>query len=103
MKTHAQSLNLPIRNVIVHLARTGERLEIAADNWQDALRSTGRGDACIIEQTDDQTVDVTFDPDAPTLITCRSRRGTPAEIVQWALNNVVNNLDAASWRGTHGC
>lgn len=83
-----------LNSFTVHLAHTGERLEIAADTWQDAVRSTGRTDACILEQTGDRTVDVTFDPDDPTIITCRSRHGTPAEVVQWALANVVQNLEA---------
>lgn len=82
------------KSFTVHLAQTGERLEIAADNWQDALRSTERADACIIEKMDERTVDVTFDPEAPTIITCGLRHSTPAEVVQWALANVVHNLEA---------
>lgn len=92
-KAHQLEARTKPTNFTVHLAHTGERLEIVADTWQEALRSTGRADACIIEQADDRKVDVTFDPDAPTLITCRLRHGTPAEVVQWALANVVHNLE----------
>ena len=36
----------------IHLACTGERLEIEADNWRDAVRQTGRADACHVLRFD---------------------------------------------------
>ncbi|MDR5904010.1 hypothetical protein [Franzmannia qiaohouensis] len=83
----------------VHLARTGERLLVPAQDWREALKVTGRPDACLIEERVDllgdsgATIDVTFDPDTPTTITTRCRQGTDVERVSFALSCVADYLD----------
>ena len=77
----------------VHLARTGERQQVAAQDWRSALKATGRPDACWIEPQADGAIDATFDPMAPTTITTRCRQGTEAERLAFALATVANNLD----------
>lgn len=76
----------------VYLARTGERREITAQDWQSALKATGRPDACLAETQADGAIDVTFAPDAPTIITTRCREGSAAARLAFALSNVCTYL-----------
>lgn len=76
----------------VYFARTGERQEIGASSWRDALRLTGRPDACIIERLADREFEATFDPDAPTIIEFRARYATEAEMLRWILASVANQV-----------
>lgn len=82
---------------LVHLAQTGERQHVAAPDWQTALRTTGRADACLIERINASTLEATFDPDAPMIISCRLRdgQGDANDHIQWALACVQQFLDAA--------
>ena len=77
----------------VHLARTGECQQVAAQDWRSALKATGRPDACWIEPQADGAIDATFDSEAPTIITTRCQQGTEAERLAFALATVANNLD----------
>ncbi|WP_254277741.1 hypothetical protein [Halomonas sp. 3H] len=80
----------------VHLARSGERQQVAAQDWRSALKATGRPDACWIEPQADGAIDATFDPEAPAIITTRCRQGTEAERLAFALACVANELDKAA-------
>jgi len=84
---------------IVYLASTGTRLEIHAPTWQDALRRTGRPDACLVEQTGDREFTVTFDPDCPTIIDFRARYSSPAETLRWALDTVLHHRGVSAGAG----
>jgi len=83
----------------VHLARTGERLLVPAQDWRSALKATGRPDACLLEGRIDllgdrgDAIHATFDPDSPTTITIRCRQGSQAEHKTFALACVANELD----------
>lgn len=86
----------------VYLARTGESREVEAATWQEAVRQTGRVDACVLERRDSllgnsgTVIDATLNPDSPITIGCRVRPGlcTDAEHIQWALACVTNHLEA---------
>ncbi|WP_445000013.1 hypothetical protein [Halomonas mongoliensis] len=80
----------------VHLAHTGERQQVAAQDWRSALKATGRPDACWIEPQADGAIDATFDPEAPTTITTRCRQGSEAERLAFALACVANEVDKAA-------
>ena len=83
----------------VHLARTGERLMVTAQDWRSALKATGRPDACLLEGRIDllgdrgDTIVATFDPGSPTTIATRCRQGSQAEHKTFALACVANELD----------
>ena len=83
----------------VHLARTGERLLVPAQDWREALKATGMPDACLVEERVDllgdsgTAIDATFDPDTPTIITTRCQQGTDAERLAFALACVTTHLD----------
>lgn len=90
------SNNITTHNV--YLARTGESREIEAATWQEAVRQTGRVDACVLERRGNSgtVIDATLNPDSPITIGCRVRPGlcTDAEHIQWALACVTNLLEA---------
>lgn len=81
------------RAYAVHLARTGERLEVEAASVAEAIRQAGRPDACHLEPGDGGRIAATFDPEAPCVIDARCREATPAELKAWALALVVDCLD----------
>ncbi|MFG6178548.1 hypothetical protein ACGTN6_15020 [Halomonas sp. THAF12] len=90
----------PMTTFTVHLARSGECQQVAAQDWRSALKATSRTDACWLEPQGDGAIDATFDPEAPTMITTRCRQGTAAERLAFALACVANQLDAeANGRG----
>ena len=84
---------------VVYLASTGTRLEIHAPTWQDAIRRTGRPDACVVEQTAAREFTVTFDPDCPTIIDFRARYASPAETLRWALDTVLHHTGVSDGAG----
>ncbi len=86
----------------ITFARTGQQTSIEATDWRDAVRQTGRDDACLVERIDERAYEVTFDPDSPQGITCRVRRGTDEDAFQFALNSVIHVIDgeAKGWIGT---
>lgn len=84
---------------VVYLARTATRLEIHAPTWQDALRRTGRPDACLVEQTGERSFEVTVGPDTPTTFHCRTRYGTGADALRWALDLALRQMDATGAGG----
>lgn len=53
----------------IYLARTGERLEVHAETWQQAIKRTGRADACMVEAIEPGKYDLAFDPDCPFIVT----------------------------------
>ncbi|MBW6390214.1 hypothetical protein [Billgrantia antri] len=53
----------------IYLARTGERLEVRAETWQQAVKRTGRADACLVEIFEPGKYDLAFDPDSPFIVT----------------------------------
>ncbi|MDZ7852326.1 MAG: hypothetical protein U5L98_06670 [Halomonas sp.] len=52
----------------IYLARTGERLEVRAETWQQAIEHTGRADACLVEIIVPGKFDLTFNPDSPLTV-----------------------------------
>lgn len=84
---------------LVYLASTGTRLEIHAPTWQDAIRRTGRPDACVVEQTAAREFAVAFDPDCPTIIDFRARYASPAETLRWALDTVLHHTGVSDGAG----
>ncbi|MFY0992729.1 hypothetical protein [Halomonas sp. C05BenzN] len=79
---------------IVHLARTGERLEIRAANWREALERTGRPDACIIKRLGNREFDATFlTGGEPRTLTTRVHYGDDADALAFALANVAHAVD----------
>lgn len=89
----------------VYFAYTGERQHIAAPSWRDALRSTGRADACLLDKrtclsTGRSCIDATFNPDSPLMVSWRLRDGMGDDYfdhthIEWALADVKQHLDAA--------
>lgn len=79
---------------LVHHAHTGEVQHVTAADWRAALRSTGRTDACLVERADASTLDVTFDAENPTTISCRlrDRQSDAAAHTQLALNRAAREL-----------
>lgn len=71
----------------IYLARTGERLEARAETWQQAVKRTGRADACVVETVEPGKFDLAFDPDSPFVV-------TDADLSR-GLATVVAHLDAA--------
>lgn len=87
----------------VYLARTGERQHVTAKDWQSALRKTGRSDACLLDKTTRPrtgrvSIDATFSPDSPQIITCRVRdtQTSDADLKSWALACVAHHLEVQS-------
>ncbi|MEQ5803311.1 hypothetical protein [Halomonas sp. H10-9-1] len=85
---------------VVYLARSATRLEIHAPTWQDALRRTGRADACLVEQTGEREFEVTFSGESPRVIDYRLHYGTAAAALRAVLDYVVHHLEVAA--GAHG-
>ncbi|MDN3523524.1 hypothetical protein [Halomonas ramblicola] len=83
----------------VYLARSGARLEIRASSWGEALRRTGRHDACIVERLGDRHFEATFKPDAPVSIDVRLHYGTDADALRGTLANVAHQVARASEQG----
>lgn len=86
----------------VHFAHTGESQHVTAQDWQSAVRSTGRADACVLDKTTRQrtghvSIDATFAPDSPMIIYCRARdpETSDTDLKSWALACVKQHLNAA--------
>jgi len=64
-------------------ARTGQEASVEATDWRDAVRQTGRDDACCIinDATGNPPVEVWFDADSP--------QGIGAQTVEGALASAV--------------
>ncbi|MEG3078860.1 hypothetical protein R3F64_03195 [Halomonas sp. 5021] len=77
----------------ITFARTGQETSIEATDWRDAARQAGRDDACLVERIGDRAYEATFDPDSPTAITCRVRRGTDEDAFRFALDSVIHAVD----------
>lgn len=85
-----------MKTYTVHFAHTGERQHVTAADWQTALRTTGRADACLIERVNNSTLEATFVPDAPMIISCRLHdgQGDANDHIRWALACAQQHLDA---------
>ncbi|WP_027965574.1 hypothetical protein [Halomonas halocynthiae] len=72
----------------ITFARTGQETVIEATDWRDAVRQTGRRDACCIinDATGSPPVEVWFDADSP--------QGIGAQTVEGALAGAVAYLDS---------
>lgn len=83
--------------ITVHFALSHEIQVVEAQDGIAALKAAGRPDACLIERVNASTLEVTFDPDAPMIISCRRRdgQGDSADHVQRALACVAQFLNAA--------
>ncbi|MCO7248064.1 hypothetical protein [Halomonas sp. Mc5H-6] len=72
----------------IAFARTGQEISIEATDWHDAVRQTGRRDACYItsDATGKPPVEVLFDADVP--------QGIGAQTIERALAEAVAFLDS---------
>tara|TARA_R110000796_G_scaffold251570_1_gene383353 strand:+ start:2926 stop:3174 length:249 start_codon:yes stop_codon:yes gene_type:complete len=72
----------------ITFARTGSEVVIKATDWREAVRQTGRSDACYItiDATGTPPVEAWFDADAP--------QGIGAHTVESALAGAVAYLDS---------
>lgn len=85
---------------LVHFAHTGERQNVMAPNWQSALESTSRADACLLEKrtcltTGHACVDATFNMGHSRLSTCRQRHASDDALKNRALACVAQQADDA--------
>lgn len=90
-KLQAEKKISPFR---IAFARTGGEVVINATDWREAVRKTGRLDACYIasDATDETPVEAWFDADVP--------QGIGAQTAEGAMAGVVAALDAqeaAQW------
>lgn len=83
--------------ITVHFALSHEVQVVEAQDGIEALKAAGRPDACLIERVNASTLEATFDPDAPMIISfhLRDGQGNTNDHIQRALACVAQFLNAA--------